>query len=198
MTKAKTAAQEAPAERILLTAETLELGRWVRDRITGVEGVAITTNYHLSEMVQVGVQPLSKDGGLPDAFNFDIQNIEYATPPENFTPPVWLPPTVAIDQLEFDLGNKVEDIVTGMRGIATTIVVMLNGCLYVTVEGKFKKKEKSLLPRVKDTVDWQRLKYAGPGVADEVREKMQDIFNNDPDATRGPGGPTTKAFRPGA
>lgn len=182
-----------------LTAETIELGRWVKDRVSGFEGVAVGINIHLNDMVQISIQPPVQPNAvtLPDSLGFDIQNIVYGTPPEGWEQPVWTQPTKEWFDLGFDLGNKVKDIVTKDEGIVTQFAIMINGCLYVVFDMQKNDKNKSILPKNHHFVDWTRIEYVDDGITKKLQKKMGEVFENSPDATRGPGGPVTKSFRPG-
>lgn len=63
---------------------------------------------------------------------------------------------------ELALGTEVEDIVTGFKGIATSYVVYINGCIQVCIRGK------AIDNKVNDEscvyVDIQQARCVGEGV----------------------------------
>jgi len=56
------------------------LGRQVRDRVTGFEGVAASVSFDLYGCVQVVVTPKAKDGETKSGVWLDIQRLEITDP----------------------------------------------------------------------------------------------------------------------
>ncbi len=53
------------------------LGAKLRDKVSGVEGVAVARHEFIAGCVQYTIQPKAKDDGtLPDALNFDAERLE--------------------------------------------------------------------------------------------------------------------------
>lgn len=105
------------------------LGRRVRCKVTGFDGVADQYVELLGGTIQYSIQPRGNGTAIPEAYCFDIQQVE-RTPGSSADDPVesTKPPVVDIA-----LGDKVEDIVTGTVGIVTRKATFLNGCVYFTV-----------------------------------------------------------------
>jgi len=63
---------------------------------------------------------------------------------------------------EFQLGDKLKDVVSGFVGIATSEIKCLNGCLRYTLDECEKKGQKNEFRTVE--VDSQQLKRVGDGI----------------------------------
>lgn len=115
----------------------IKLGAYVRDLMSGFEGVAYQKAEYLSGNVQYAVQPKCKgDGAYPEAMFIDVHMLieskdglndvsEYATKPVD---------------TNIKLGNYVEDIATGFRGFVVSKITHINGCVSFGVTPKAKKK----------------------------------------------------------
>uniref|UniRef100_A0A6M3KEQ4 Uncharacterized protein n=1 Tax=viral metagenome TaxID=1070528 RepID=A0A6M3KEQ4_9ZZZZ len=64
----------------------VEFGKKYRDKITGLEGIAISISKYQYGCLRVGLQPKAKDDGtVPDAVWFDEESIEKIEPIEKKT-----------------------------------------------------------------------------------------------------------------
>lgn len=166
-------------------SDTLELGRWVKDLVTGFAGVAVSVNYFVTGTIQVSVQPQVKSdspGTLPDAYNIDVNSLVYAAPPEGFVPVKWNKPSVTLSTLGFHLGNRVRDPISELTGIVTQVLFMLNGCVYAVVAP----------PKTKDGdvkgslfLEYRTVKYLDEGIAESyapktLMSKVKDAFKRSP------------------
>lgn len=160
--------------------QNIPLGSKVRDTVTGIIGIAIQHVEIFGGTLQVAVQPASTDTReVPEAFNVDIQQVEIvesslaarASPPQD---------------CEIELGNQVEDVVSGFIGIATSRVTFINGCVWFNIESPPTKGDK---PEDRHRfLASARLKVKGVGVA--VKATRASKASQKP-----PGGPTTRAQR---
>jgi hypothetical protein len=103
------------------------LGFQVRDKVSGLVGIAEQYVELLTGQVQYSVQPHGDGKELPRAYSID---------PHVLAPtgeiPVVIP--VAADQTVIvRLGDEVEDLASGFSGIATQKITFLNGCVFFTV-----------------------------------------------------------------
>lgn len=109
---------------------TEHLGYHVRCNVTGFEGIADQYIELLGGTVQYSIQPPGPGGSFPEAYSFDVQQVERRVgynldgPPVKATPP---------SHTDIALGDRVEDIITGTTGIVTRKATFLNGCVYFTV-----------------------------------------------------------------
>ena len=105
----------------------VKLGCIAVELSSGVEGTVVSMNQTFNGNTQYAIQPKAgKDNKLPDAWNFDAALVKYkaegvsaqATPPQ---------------ATDINVGDEVEDIISGHKGIATTKTTFLNGCVYFDV-----------------------------------------------------------------
>jgi hypothetical protein len=61
-----------------MSRAVVELGDKVKDKITGLEGIAVSEHKFISGCIQIGVQPpvKKKEGTLPDTFILDLERLE--------------------------------------------------------------------------------------------------------------------------
>lgn len=164
---------------------TIQLGNLVKDKLTGFHGTASSRHAHLSGMVQFGVSPQQKKGALdlPEAHTFDecilvVEKIGIAK-----SLPVAEPVTIK-------LGEEIEDIVSGFRGIAVEIVTFINGCNYVGFVSKT-AKDKDGKP-TKLFLSHRQLKTVGSGISEPAA-----IIKAASEAPyKAPGGPSMRVQRP--
>jgi hypothetical protein len=109
-------------------------GTRVRELSSGFEGVV--TGYALTEngSFQIGIQPPAKDGELPKTIYFDEFTLETITGDNALNlsvPNADLPCAV-------NIGDEVEDPITGNKGIVDEIAIFLNGCISAHVQPKDK------------------------------------------------------------
>lgn len=153
----------------------ISLGNVVKDLASGFTGMAISRNELFNGNVQFGIQPELVAGApstLPDALCIDHQllDVVYDGMANRATVP---------NPALFNIGDEVEDEVTGHRGIATSKTIFLNGCTYFLVVSKREKKVESQ----EMFLDQSRLKLV---MAAKVAVGGQ----------LGTGGPVSRALRP--
>jgi len=107
----------------------IELGMVVRDRVTGLIGVAENRADYLHGCPRFCVQPFAKDDGtVPSSVMVDEPQLE---PVADRAPVMPQPVEPAIVVL---LGSKVRDPISGEKGTCTGRALYLNGCVRVLVE----------------------------------------------------------------
>lgn len=104
----------------------IEPGYKVEDKISGFRGIVVTVAYHITGCTRYGVRPTEHDGpsrrGEEEFFFGDQLNVldEDADLAES-------EPLFASDT-DVDLGDLVEDDVTGCRGVVTTLTESVFNC----------------------------------------------------------------------
>jgi len=108
------------------------LGYRVRDTISGYEGIVTDIGTHLTGCTRFGVMPDSHEdptrrGDTEFFYGAQLEilseDTDYAEDAED-----------SITEVDFDLGDVVEDDVTGFRGVASTITYNLYNCPRVAVQ----------------------------------------------------------------
>jgi hypothetical protein len=124
-------------------AKAISLGVEARDRITGIQGIVTSKHNTLGGMLQWGIElKVKKTGEEQAAKSFDAIRLVYIG--------VGVTKELApIEQApDFALGDEVEDLTSGLKGVITKMHVFISGCLYLSVVPKAKDgkiDEKSLL-----------------------------------------------------
>lgn len=139
---------------------SITLGSIVRDPVTGLEGTVTCRCELLSGTTQYAVQPKAKDGMAENSVFVDENLLEVIDPGVSgkHTP---ADPTVTVE-----VGNEVEDKITGIKGVAIDKTTYINGCVYF---GVLSKAEEGKVEAPKPLhVDHKRLKVLGKGMAREV------------------------------
>jgi len=151
----KKTAPTSPEGWVTLTSPGLKLGSTVRCRATGLTGIADHKVEMLSGTVQYAVQPKGDGVTRPDGWAMDIQYLEVLDEGISAS-------TIQPAQTALQLGEELEDTVSGYKGIATQKVTYMNGCVVFGVQGKVKKD--GTLP---DLIwfDHKRLKLISAGVS---------------------------------
>lgn len=160
----------------------LKLGQMLRDAISGYEGIAVNRTHFMNGNIQYNLQQPAKDGVLPDTISFDQHTLDVVSEG------VSARATESTFESPIKLGNTVEDIVTGTRGIAVLKTHYLNGCTAFLVESKLDTQTQSGLKHAADWVDQTRLKVVDEGVTSEIAQP--------PKASNGftPGGPVLRGI----
>jgi hypothetical protein len=180
----------ATAERMIEKAAELPptghgahpfLGKFLRDRASGVEGFGTSLHELLSGTVRIGLQPQSGDAtALPDPYEIDEQLLEIIDENKSLDA---LP--VATNVPFLPLGAEVKDRISGLKGVITGRVTFLSGCVYykVTTQGKTDR----LGSPIDTFLSAQRitLRKAEAKAAKEMKAEASPT-----------GGPTVKAFKP--
>lgn len=153
------------------------LGTTLRDRASGFEGIATGRVDFLTGNVQYNLQPPAKDGALPDPIGIDAHQLEQVAEGKTIS---YVP---APKDVGVVLGEKYEDIVSGIEGIAVRMTTFLNGCVYVSLQHRGAgDREKELQEHF---IEWKRLKRKSAGVTKALESKT--TTGREP-----PGGPNTR------
>lgn len=159
-----------------LSPDRIVLGQIVRDMASGFTGTAVTRSELFNGNIQFGVQPRMGEGDteFPDSLALDHHLLEVIDDgiSERMTPP---------GPCAINVGDKVTDIVTGVKGVAVTKSVFLNGCIYFEVQPT--KSRLAKLQPDRAFVDHTRLKVVKKS---EAAPK---------DTVRAPGGPVRRVLR---
>lgn len=157
----------------------VKLGQTVRDKISGLVGIAIQRLDLLNGCIQYAVQPRGEGDKMPDAYNIDFQQLEKVDDgvSEMVTEPKPDP--------KFDLGSNVLDTASGVAGVAVVRHTFINGCVYYSVQPR--AKESAMFPGVPDLsfIDRNRLQENNAKTTLPTIRRM-----NDPAPS---GGPTTRS-----
>lgn len=109
----------------------ITIGCVATDITSGFEGTVTARNELFNGNVQYSVQPKAIKGAekLPEAYSIDEVSLKFKNKgvSEN---------AVAPQHTDIKLGDEVEDIISGHKGIATTKTTFLNGCVYFDVVKK--------------------------------------------------------------
>lgn len=166
----------------------IALGCVARCAISGIVGTLSSKVEMLTGTVQYSLQPKIKDdapdpGKLPDATNVDYQLLE-------FVEVGVMDRVLSAETTSIELGNEVECMASGMRGIAVVKYTFVNGCVYFHVQPKQSKKQRSenIMPdRV--FLPAKTLCVHAEGIAQPARVNLEKP------ASERTGGPMTPAMR---
>jgi len=168
-----------------------QLGNTVIDITSGLKGIAWQYIEMISGTVQLSIQPRLPDDApvasptepIPPGLSVDIALLDYINDGavDRVTPAK--PEVIA-------LGNEVEDLTTGIRGIAVKRVTFINGCVYYNIIHKMTEKQKEEgSSALEQFISSTLLKVVGNGIAPQVAK------NSEGPAERRPGGPSAKVMR---
>lgn len=157
--------------------KSFQLGRFLRDSVSGFVGMASSRAEYLTGNIQYGLQPPATDGTVPDAICIDAHQLE-AVPNERMVEAIT--PVAP----HFDLGLKVKDVITDFEGLLVRRTTFLNGCVYYTIVKPAKGKEQA----EEMFIDAGRLKKVNVGLSKQ--------FSLSPEkAEKRPGGPNTRVMQ---
>ena len=109
----------------------IKLGCVAIDQASGLEGTVISMMEAFNGNVSYALQPKATKGAdkLPEAWNFDSALVKFKAKgiSEQATPP---------QHTDIQVGDEVEDIISGHIGICASKTTFLNGCVYFNVESK--------------------------------------------------------------
>lgn len=181
-TKAKVSIAKPATPKVLDLP--VALGRLVRDKSSGMEGIADAKVEMLTGNVQFNIRPQSKDGSSAEkAHCVDYHMLEVIGEGVfSAVPPIDKTATILV-------GEEVEDAVTGVKGIATERATFLNGCVYYAVQPRMKKGAASVPDAI--MISHKRLKRTGKGLSQQVKQDIpvQLTAEAPPPTRRPPGGP---------
>lgn len=161
------------------------VGKFVRCKLSGVEGIADYRTTLLSGNVRYSVQPKSEKGSeMPNAWEIDEHGLEVVKSKKGVTV---IP--VPENTPYFELGSRVRDIVAGIEGIATSRAVCINGCVLYQINGKVGTDDE---PKIW-TINALQLDLLGAGISERFAPRQPTPETTE--ATRAPGGPATRSIR---
>jgi hypothetical protein len=108
----------------------IKLGCIAVEQASGVEGTVISMMETFNGNVQYAIQPKTgKDNKMPEAWNFDRALVKYKAKgiSDQATP---------AQATDVQVGDEVEDIISGHKGIAASKTTFINGCVYFDVQSK--------------------------------------------------------------
>ena len=116
-------------------AMTITLGDRIKDRLTGFSGICSGITEFLYGCRKLHVQPetLGKDGRIQDPEYIDEPRIELLRK-KNFLQAAPRPPQKVGAGEVVELGDRVEDTLTGLTGVAAGIGTPLYGCRRIHIE----------------------------------------------------------------
>jgi hypothetical protein len=110
--------------------EEIKLGCIAVEQSSGVEGTVVSKLEAFNGNVQYAIQPKTgKDNKLPDAWNFDAALVKFKA--KGISDQATAPQATDIK-----VGDEVEDIISGHKGVAASKTTFINGCIYFNVESK--------------------------------------------------------------
>jgi hypothetical protein len=168
--------QEPPAAKPGLTPQ---LGDLLRDKLTGFTGVAAYKTLDMNGNIRFALQPRNAEdpNKIEDMLEVDRHMLEVVEP--------GVAPVMPVDMDSLlCLGDKVQDIASGMKGMVVLSVIYLSGCVHHGVLPKQGKGEVRLGLMPKTTmIPVQRLVLRKPARSDYPTFEEAE-------AGEGPGGPS--------
>jgi hypothetical protein len=106
----------------------IKIGCVVADITSGFEGTVTARNELFNGNVQFSVQPKAIKGAekLPEAYSIDAVSLKLKGKGVSDN-------ALAPQATDIKVGDEVEDIISGHKGIAATKTTFLNGCVYFDV-----------------------------------------------------------------
>lgn len=106
----------------------ITIGCVATDITSGFEGTVTSRNELFNGNVQFAVQPKAIKGAekLPEAYSIDEVSLKFKSKGVSES-------AVAPQATDIKVGDEVEDIISGHKGIVTTKTTFLNGCVYFDV-----------------------------------------------------------------
>lgn len=143
----------------------IKLGNKVKDLITGFTGIATSKSENMNGNTQFTITPVAEEGKpYPDSITMDYHTLDVVDEglAERTTEPTFVS--------DVDLGNEVECIVTGLKGIATHKLTYMNGCSAYLVTKKELNIQTGQAQYSEDWIDQTRLKVVSVGVVNQVKK----------------------------
>lgn len=109
----------------------ITIGCIATDITSGFEGTVVSKNELFNGNVQYSIQPKAIKGAekLPEAYSIDEVSLKFKSKGVSDS-------AVKAQHTDVALGDEVEDIISGHKGVATTKTTFLNGCVYFDVVKK--------------------------------------------------------------
>ena len=155
----------------------IKLGCIAIDQASGLEGTVISKLESFNGNVSYALQPKATKGAdkLPEAWNFDGALVKYKGKgiSDQSTP---------AQATDIQVGDEVEDIISGHIGIVASKTTFINGCVYFNVESKSNPAKK--IEATAMFISCVRLK--------KMKVHLKPIM---PKGEKPTGGPSTRAMR---
>lgn len=115
----------------------ITIGCVATDITSGFEGTVTSRNELFNGNVQFAVQPKAIKGAekLPEAYSIDEVSLKFKNKGVSES-------AVKPQHTDIQVGDEVEDIISGHKGIAMTKTTFLNGCIYFDVVKKANEAKK--------------------------------------------------------
>lgn len=115
----------------------ITIGCVATDITSGFEGTVTSRNELFNGNVQFAVQPKAIKGAekLPEAYSIDEVSLKFKNKGVSES-------AVKPQHTDIQVGDEVEDIISGHKGIAMTKTTFLNGCIYFDVVKKANETKK--------------------------------------------------------
>lgn len=159
--------------------EEIRLGETRIDFASGFSGLVVARVDSMSGNVQFCLQPRGGGENLPDAHFVDYHLLSKVDDGIADKLP-------KIDESAvIRLGEEVQDVISGVKGIVIERFTFQNGCVYFSVQPKADKKTPNLLPEAV-RYPHKRLKVIGRGLTPKVEKKAVE----EAPKRAAPGGPS--------
>lgn len=145
------------------------LGARLKDRITGIEGVATNYYFHLSGCQYIEIEPDAKDGARSAEIYLPEERYEQAASGSTFADTK----VPEIDTCHVKLGDEVKDSLTGFKGHAMMIQIPLFGVGRVAIEPSLDKEGKRQDATFFDEQLVEVIKKKAPPVAKAMPEERK-------------------------
>lgn len=158
------------------------IGHTVRDVISGYQGVVTQMIRFIGGNYQAGIQPKAPDDSsvLPDIIALDTHTLEVVD--DKFahlvTPPVFLQDVI--------LGSQVEDLTSGVTGVAVKEAIHINGCVFYHIVPKLNTNATVQLGPDGHWVNQTTIRIVSDGIVGDITKVKP--------GTPAPGGPSTKVM----
>lgn len=118
----------------------IEVGTPVKHRMSGVSGFVDSRVEYLPGYVWLGVQPKAKADAVEQPRLLWADECEWAI--RKSVASLERPPKPSVPATRWELGEELEDLVTGYRGIAWARKEDFNHCVIYTLQGKGSQPDK--------------------------------------------------------
>ncbi len=147
---------------------TLRLGQVMRDKVSRYEGIAVAKEWYMPGTIQFVLNAkYNPSASYQDqGQQFDIGQLEAVTERKAD----WLPEPFIMQDTGILLGCEVQEIVSKLKGMATSRCDFLNGCTYYHIEAKANAAGE----RKQYFFDYKRLQYKGKGVSELIKKRMEE------------------------
>ncbi len=113
------------------------LGDMVKDKLNGLEGRAVSRQFHMTGCDRFTIEPAPKDGKPGEFYSVAAERLDLLESCPDFH-------REEVPDIHVRLGDKVKAIHMGVEGIATVINVPLHGAIQISVEPGWDPKERKL------------------------------------------------------